>query len=98
MSSEEVDEEEDDEDYFNQSAKNQRVETLEPKLTQYKLTENDEKQSSETNTGFFVPKLAGFEYLEGQQKKQQNNHQTQRPSSAYKNHTRNANADLLLSA
>ncbi len=70
MSSEEVDEEEDDEDYFNQSAKNQRAETLEPKLTQFKLTEGDDpKQDLTTNKGFFVPKLAGFEYLEGQQKK-----------------------------
>lgn len=42
MSSEEVDEEEDDEDYFNQSVKNQRAETLEPKLTQFKLTEEED--------------------------------------------------------
>jgi hypothetical protein len=33
MSSEEVDEEEDDEEYFNASAKNQSGEQLEPKLT-----------------------------------------------------------------
>jgi hypothetical protein len=39
---------------------------MKPKLTQYsKKGEGDGEGELETNRGFYVPKLAGFEYLEG---------------------------------
>jgi len=62
LSSDEEDEQDDSNVIRNISEANHQG--LKPKLTSFMKSEDEEFDDS-TNIGFFVPKLAGFEYLEG---------------------------------
>lgn len=43
---------------------------LKPTIFKLQTTkEKEEEKSKKTNKGFFIPRLAGFEYLEGPEKK-----------------------------
>jgi hypothetical protein len=61
--SSEEQEEEDEDDDFGASTTNQAPPNLKP--TFYHEDAKNENDSDIKNRGFYVPKLAGFEYLEG---------------------------------
>lgn len=72
---------------------------MKPKLTQFqKKTEGDDDPNLVINRGFYVPKLAGFEYLEGPEVLQQATKKLKiQKIQSENNRNRNANADLFLS-
>lgn len=57
------DDEEEEEDNYSIHNGASAMQTLKPKM--YHESHDSGNFSDETNLGFFVPKLAGFEYLEG---------------------------------